>query len=476
MTYSFSERGSIYSTSNTDGYGPTNGGQEPWGSSFSALSSSDRPFFTQVLAGWSAIANLNFVQVADNALNVGDIRAAYTYQRDQDAFTAWAYYPNGGAVGGDIWFNAFKSAGTDVWRPGSFAYFSVMHEMGHALGLKHPFEAATVPTGWDTISYTVMSYSALLGNYLSSFDYYPTTPMMLDILAMQQAYGGRAANTDNTAYIFNDSSTYHQTIYDTAGSDTIRYDGFRGASIDLNEHQGSVIGTPVNAFPASGGSTQVKNVWIANGVVIENAIGGSAADTLTGNASNNVLTGRGGNDLLDGGAGIDTAAYSGLRNAYTITKTSTGYTVSGGGEGIDGLANIERLIFADAKVAIDTAGSGGMAYRLYQAAFNRTPDAAGLGYQIGVLDGGLGLTQVASNFIASSEFTRTYGNLSNTGFVTQLYQNVLHRSPDSSGLAFHTGNLASAANTRANVLVGFSESPENQAALIGVTSGGMVYS
>ena len=143
--------------------------------------------------------------------------------------------------------------------------------------------------------------------------------------------------------------------------------------------------------------------------------------------------------------------------------------------GTDTLVNVERIKFADAYVALDTAGNAGMAYRLYQAAFDRTPDQGGLGFQMKALDDGLNIAQVAANFIASPEFQRTYGALNDTQFVNQLYQNVLHRAADASGLAFHTNNLATGANTRANVLVGFSESPENQAALIGTIQNGMVY-
>jgi hypothetical protein len=204
--------------------------------------------------------------------------------------------------------------------------------------------------------------------------------------------------------------------------------------------------------------------------------GGAAADSLRGTAGNDTLTGLGGNDSIDGGAGIDTAVYTGARSAYTVTRTSIGYTVSGGTDGTDTLVNVERLQFSDAKVAIDTAGNGGMAYRLYQAAFNRTPDKGGLGFQMNALDTGSTLSQVAANFIASPEFAKTYGALDNTQFVTQLYANVLHRAPDAGGLAFHTGNLATGATTRVTTLVGFSESPENQAALVGVIQDGMVYS
>ncbi len=197
---------------------------------------------------------------------------------------------------------------------------------------------------------------------------------------------------------------------------------------------------------------------------------------LTGTSGADRLTGLGGNDSIDGGAGVDTAVYSGARRAYTLTRTGTGYTVTGGTDGTDTLVNVERLQFSDATVAIDIAGNGGMAYRLYQAAFNRTPDQGGLGYQMDALDKGLNIAQVAANFIASPEFSATYGSLNDTQFVSQLYQNVLHRAADAGGLAFHTGNLATGANTRSNVLVGFSESPEHQAALIGVIQGGMVFS
>ena len=186
------------------------------------------------------------------------------------------------------------------------------------------------------------------------------------------------------------------------------------------------------------------------------------------------LTGGTGTATLDGGAGVDTAVYSGARAGYTVTRTDTGFTVKHAA-GTDTLVSVERLKFSDALVALDTAGNAGKAYRLYQAAFNRTPDQGGLGYQMKALDDGLNIAQVAANFIASPEFQRTYGALNDTQFVTQLYQNVLHRAPDAGGLSFHTNNLATGANTRANVLVGFSESPENQAALIGTIQNGMVY-
>ncbi len=205
--------------------------------------------------------------------------------------------------------------------------------------------------------------------------------------------------------------------------------------------------------------------------------GTAGADRIVAGYLNDQLRGGAGNDDLTGAEGIDTAMYAGNRASFTITSTGSGYTVSdrGGAEGADTLRQIERIQFADARVALDVDGNGGKAYRLYQAAFNRTPDQGGLGYQMNALDNGTALSQVAANFIASPEFQRTYGALNDSQFVTQLYQNVLHRGPDAGGLSFHTGNLGRGM-ARADVLVGFSESPENQAALIGTIQNGMVYS
>lgn len=115
------------------------------------------------------------------------------------------------------------------------------------------------------------------------------------------------------------------------------------------------------------------------------------------------------------------------------------------------------------------------AYRLYQAAFNRTPDFGGVAFWTNILDKGLSsLDAVAQGFLQSPEFQSTYGNLDTLHYVDQLYMNVLHRLPDSGGESFWVSNLNAAALTRAQTLAQFSESPENQANLVGVLNHGAV--
>jgi predicted outer membrane repeat protein len=101
----------------------------------------------------------------------------------------------------------------------------------------------------------------------------------------------------------------------------------------------------------------------------------------------------------------------------------------------------------------------GDVYRLYGASLGRAPDAGGFVAQLNAVASGLSLNSLAANFLNSTEFQITYGSLSNTAFVTKLYNNVLHRAPEAAGLANWVNYLNSGA-TRVDVLLGFSQSAE----------------
>jgi hypothetical protein len=101
--------------------------------------------------------------------------------------------------------------------------------------------------------------------------------------------------------------------------------------------------------------------------------------------------------------------------------------------------------------------------RLYFAYFLRIPDYAGLSFWIGQARAGMPLDTISANFAASSEFQSRYGTLDNTQFVTLIYNNVLGRAPDAGGLSFWVGQLNGGTKTRGQVMTGFSESAEYQA-------------
>jgi hypothetical protein len=190
-----------------------------------------------------------------------------------------------------------------------------------------------------------------------------------------------------------------------------------------------------------------------------------------------VLYGRKGDEIIDGKGGRDRVIFKGVAADYKVSKVGDTVKIDAlsNGQGHDTLVNIERVQFSDLAMAYDTDGSAGKAFRLYQSAFDRTPDLDGLGYWIAQFDRGASLDAVADSFIRSAEFAALYGaNSSAKDFITGLYGNVLHRQPDQAGADYWIGKLQEGAS-RATVLAAFSESPENQAALIGQISQGMPY-
>ncbi len=128
-----------------------------------------------------------------------------------------------------------------------------------------------------------------------------------------------------------------------------------------------------------------------------------------------------------------------------------------------------------ALMAFSMDGNMGKDYRLYQAAFDRQPDVSGLDYWYHQMNSGVTLQQVASGFINSAEFKALYGNNpSNAEFVTLLYDNVLHRAPDTGGFNFWMNDLDQG-TSREQVLIGFSESLENQLSLVGIVQTGIEF-
>jgi hypothetical protein len=184
-----------------------------------------------------------------------------------------------------------------------------------------------------------------------------------------------------------------------------------------------------------------------------------------------------GNEIINGKAGRDSVIVDGVAANFVVTVTDDRIKVDArkGAQGQDTLFGVERLVFNDQALAFDTGGNAGQVYRLYQAAFDRAPDLDGLGFWIAAIDKGSALRDIAHNFIASAEFGARYGAApSDAMFVAGLYANVLHRAPDQGGADYWLASLH-AGGSREDVLASFSESAENQVALIGQISNGIVY-
>jgi len=139
----------------------------------------------------------------------------------------------------------------------------------------------------------------------------------------------------------------------------------------------------------------------------------------------------------------------------TLTNTVTG--------DVQSYQSPPLIKFVDKYTSFDVAGPAGQVYRLYQAAFNRKPDLPGLGFWIDATEHGHTIQSIAGEFLTSSEFKTLYGdNASADVFITAMYTNVLHRTPDQDGYSWWVNAVNNGAD-RAGVVVGFSESAENEA-------------
>jgi Ca2+-binding RTX toxin-like protein len=338
---------------------------------------------SQIAAAWgamsavAAVANITFTETTDSASNAGDIR--WGQSASGGVSTAQAYLPGTSAASGDIWFgpNYPSQYGNPV--VGTYGYVTYLHELGHALGLKHPHEqgfySVFLPEpGEDNLKFSVMSYRDHAGDALDGYgsSFFPTTLMLNDILALQYLYGVNTThNAGNDVYGWDAADSVFETIWDAAGNDTIDASNqTQGVSINLNQATWSSIG---KAF--SNEQAMVRDaLTIAYGTVIENAIGSAFADTLTGNAVDNTLDGLGGadslyggggndslyggndadmlsggqgNDLLDGQAGTDWVSYSVASGAVTVNLAGATATGADGTDTLTGMENIVGSGFAD---------------------------------------------------------------------------------------------------------------------------------
>ena len=160
-------------------------------------------------------------------------------------------------------------------------------------------------------------------------------------------------------------------------------------------------------------------------------------------------------------------AVSANKSDYTIKKLedSSSWSMTGTDIGTDTLTGFKRLEFDDGVLALDVGvgDTAGQAYRMYQAAFARTPDMPGVAYHMNDMESnGLSIKQIATNFMASPEFKTKYGESpSDDDFINALYQNVLSRGASESEVSWYQERIDSGVYDRPQLLVNFAESPEN---------------
>jgi Ca2+-binding RTX toxin-like protein len=502
LTYSFPWANSSsaifstnYSTLNEAGAAYINHG-------FSAIQQTSTRY---ALQEWSNVSNLVFSEVTDTSSNVGDLRFGITSARDTtstgNTSWGWAYFPSSRPQGGDVWISTASSGYTDTdWSIGSYNFYSLIHETGHALGLKHPWEGApTLDDAHNTRQFTVMAYNhhphSLFvkithdtngSSTWESHNVIPETPMLYDIAAIQMLYGiNTSFHSNNDTYTFDPNTPFFKTIWDAGGNDTISVSNFNKAcTIDLEAGHFSKITIESdsdssinwNTAPPTATYDGTDNLAIAYNCNIENAVGGLSNDTLIGNqlpnylqggAGNDTISGAAGNDTLEGGlgndrlegdAGTNTAIYSASIKNYHISHTNSQYYINNliDTHDQDTLISIQRLEFKDMAVNLTIQDTASLVNssdlirleELYVAFFNRIPDADGLEYWINQFHNGSSINSIANSFYSAgiqfTSLTGFSGSMSNTDFINKIYQNVLGRSDgaDTEGLNYWNNELS----------------------------------
>ena len=373
LTYSFPTSGSNYNGATFD----------PNGVSLYHidLGTQQQAAARSAFAQLSALTNLRFTEITDTDTVHANIRISQS--ADQDVASAYGNFPSDTrAVAGDIWFGRTSQPYYDLAYKGTWGYATMMHEIGHTMGLKHghqdytnsdlSFYFGTSPRfgtqsltadrdgqSWSLMTYTPAPFTN--SNFAGEKINQPQTYMQYDVAAVQYMYGANYnTNSGDSVYTFSQTTgemfvngvgqgapsgnKIYLTVWDGGGNDTIDVSNYsNGVTVDLRPGEFSTFDQNqlannlayqnlVNLAPGNIAMALLYNNDTRS--LIENAKGGAGDDILVGNTANNIL---------DGGAGSDTVVFTNTTGVtVTLNDTNADVIVNHDGE-TDTLRSIENI-------------------------------------------------------------------------------------------------------------------------------------
>ena len=487
LTYSFPTSGSFYNTPYYDPTYPAN--QTPFNA---AQQQAARYAFSLI----SSYTNLAFVEVTESATVHGNIRMSQTNSSTEGS--AEGNFPGSDPSDGDIWFGTNGQPYYLTPQPGNWGQATMMHEIGHTMGLKHGHDdyttfdltgfvdgpgprygSAALPSSHDGQAWSLMTYRSDPGNgvvFEGDGSNQPQTYMQDDIAALQYMYGANfTSNGTDSVYTFSPttgemfvngvgqgaptSSVVFRTIWDGNGVDTYDFSNFTtaqvislvpGAFSTFNSEQ--LANNRAYSGEVSYAPGNIANALLYQGdtrSLIENAIAGSGDDIVAGNVANNHLDGGAGFDVLDlslavSSITVDLAAGTAVgTDIGTDTVVSFEAVVSGAGN--DFLYGTAGANYLDGAGGIDVMyGYGGDDTYLVDSMFDKVVESASQGVDLIKSSVSYLLPTEVENLILLGSAISGYGNSANNTITGNVQSNLLFGGAGADSLA-GGGDGASAA-------------------------------
>jgi hypothetical protein len=331
----------------------------------------------ELMAHSAQVTGINFVETrsTDAEIQFGycDINGASTSGITSLA-DGWSYDGSGRITAYEASRMVFLDS--DEWASynlnpsaGGQGYETLLHEIGHALGLEHPFEdPVRLPSTVDNTDYTVMSYTDGSG-YKTGFQPYDLSALVF-LYGMDGLGGSYGVDADALYYYGTaaneafSAGAQSAAWYGGEGDDSLRLGGsfedyaWRDVSGDLVAEAGSVrhvISSSIESIGFSGGAdysfSQLSGLISGNGAT---SGGGQVFQGQPG--QDDVFSASAGDDTLIGSSGLDRIEFPASRGEFSLTRLGDGlFSIQDlqSRYGTDRLDGIERIYFSDSKLALD---------------------------------------------------------------------------------------------------------------------------